>query len=275
MERNKLAIFAGQGDLPKLLVDACRKQGRPYCIVAFEGNTPPDLLEGSEFLWTHFGAVGTTLEQLRERGVAMLVMAGRMHRPKLSALKPDAKAAKLMSRIGRGLFAGDDALLSTITKFLEEEGFQVIGADEILGEALTPAGVLGSIAPTPGDLSDIAKGVVVARALGQLDVGQAAIVQAGYVLGVEGLEGTDALIARCATLRVDEPGGVLVKVKKPKQERRADLPSMGIETVRRMKEAGFAGIAMEARHSLMLDSEAVIAAADAAGLFIYGVEAAS
>lgn len=275
MTLDKLGIIAGEGDLPRLLMSACARQNRPYCIVAIEGSTPPELLVDQEYFSTTYGAVGATLDALRERGVRELVMAGRVKRPTLNSLKPDAKGVKLIARLGMGLFSGDDRLLKTITQFLEEEGFRVIGADDVLGEALTPAGVLGAVMPTPADFADISLGVKVARAVGALDVGQAAIVQAAHVLGVEAAEGTDALITRCSSLRLDVPGGVLVKVKKPLQERRVDLPSMGVETVRRMKEAGFSGIAMEAGHSLMLDRDAVIAAADDAGLFIYGMTEAS
>lgn len=272
MTLGKLGIFAGQGDLPRLLMEACRRESRPYFLVGIEGNTPPEILAGEEHFLTQYGAVGATLEVLQSHGVDTLVMAGRMERPKLSAIKPDAKGAKLLARLTRNIFGGDDKLLRTITEFFEEEGFRIVGADEILGEARMPAGVLGQHAPTESDLKDIALGLKAAKALGALDVGQAVIVQGGQVLGVEAAEGTDALIARCAALRRDEPGGVLVKAKKPQQERRADLPSMGEETVRRVKEAGFAGIAMEAGESLILNRTAVVAAADAAGLFLYGAE---
>ena len=270
----KLGIFAGQGDLPGLLIAACRRHSRPYFLIGIEGNTPLALLEGEEHFLTPFGAVGSTLEVLRAQGVDTLVMAGRMERPKLSALKPDAKGAKLLARLTRNIFGGDDKLLRTITEFFEEEGFRIIGADDILGEARTPKGVLGKLAPSAADLKDITLGLQAAKELGAHDIGQAVIVQAGNVLGREDEAGTDALIARCAPLRLDAPGGVLVKVKKPQQERRADLPAMGEETVRRVKEAGFAGIAMEAGGSLILNRDATVAAADSAGLFLYGVEAA-
>jgi DUF1009 family protein len=275
MASNKLGIIAGNGDLPRLLVEACLDQNRPFFVIAFEGITSSEIYQHHPHILAQFGALGSTLSVLRDEGVDTLVMAGGMKRPKLSALKPDAKAAKLISRLGMGLFAGDDTLLKTITQFLEEEGFRIVGADDVLGDVRMPAGVLGSHSPTVGDLSDIARAAKVARAIGALDVGQAVIVQQGHVLGVEAMEGTDALIERCGLLRLDEPGGVLVKVKKPTQDRRADLPSMGVETVRRVKAAGLAGIAMEAGQSLLLDKDSVVNAANEAGIFVYGVELTS
>jgi DUF1009 family protein len=273
MEREKLGIFAGQGHLPDMLAETCRREGRPFCFIAIEGQTPPALVEADEHFWTHFGAVGATIEALRDRGVELLTMAGRMQRPKMGSLKPDAKGTKLMARLGLSLFSGDDKLLRTITQFFEEEGFRIIGADALLADALTPTGVLGQISPSAADREDIQLGVREARALGARDEGQAVIVQARQVLGYEDITGTDALIARCAPLKREGAGGVLVKVMKPGQERRADLPAMGVETVRRMHEAGFAGIAMEAGHSLLLGRDEAVAEADAAGIFLYGVEA--
>lgn len=271
MPHEKLGIFAGEGILPRMLANTCRAEGRPFCFIAIEGQTPPTLVERDEHFWTQYGAVGSTLDALRTRGVEVLTMAGRVKRPTMSSLKPDAKGARLMARLGMSLLAGDDKLLRTITQFLEEEGFRVIGADALLADALMPPGVLGNIAPTDDDLRDIQLGIEEARALGARDEGQAVIVQAGRVLGYEDSVGTDALITRCAAL-TNGQGGVLVKVMKPGQERRADLPAMGKETVENMRKAGFAGIAMEAGHSLLLGRHEAVTEANEAGLFIYGVE---
>jgi len=135
---------------------------------------------------------------------------------------------------------------------------------------LAPAGVLGRHQPDAAAKADIARGLEAARELGAADIGQAVVVQQGVILGVESAEGTDALLARCASLAMDAPGGVLVKAKKPQQERRADLPAIGVNTVHNAKAAGLRGIAVEADHSLMLGRAQIIAAADEAGLFIVG-----
>jgi hypothetical protein len=166
---------------------------------------------------------------------------------------------------------GDDGLLSAIVREVESEGFRVVGADTLLGTALTGEGPLGKHRPDEQALADIARGLQVVRALGAIDVGQAAVVQQGLVLGVEAIEGTDALLARCAGLKREGIGGVLVKAAKPGQERRADLPTIGRHTVRSAAAAGLRGIAVEAGASLVIDPPAVAAMADEVGLFVMGV----
>jgi UDP-2,3-diacylglucosamine hydrolase len=161
--------------------------------------------------------------------------------------------------------------LTAVIREFEGEGFRVIGADHLLGSALATAGPLGRHLPDAQAEDDIALGFRVVRALGMLDIGQAAVVQQGLVLGVEAIEGTDALIARCAALRREGPGGVLVKAPKPGQERRADLPTIGRRTVEGAAAAGLRGIAVEAGASFVIDRAVVAAAADRAGLFVVGI----
>jgi DUF1009 family protein len=193
-----------------------------------------------------------------------------VRRPPIAELAPDLKGAAFLARIaGRAL--GDDGLLSAVVAEIEREGFRVVGADAIISDLLAPRGVLGRHQPDADAKGDIARGMDAARALGAADIGQAVVVQQGIVLGVEAAEGTDALIARCAALRLNGPGGVLVKTKKPQQERRADLPTIGVTTVLNAKAAGLRGIAVEAGHTLVIGLKDVIAAADAAGLFVVGV----
>jgi DUF1009 family protein len=181
---------------------------------------------------------------------------------------PDAEGARLLARIGRAAFAGDDGLLAAIVRVLEEEGFRVHGVQAVMAGLTAPEGVLTSRAPTPEDEADILRGAAVCRLLGEADVGQAVVVQQGLVLGVEAIEGTDALLARCAGLRRDGPGGVLVKRAKPGQELRADLPTIGVRTVEGAAAAGLAGIAIEAERTLMPERAATIDAANARGLFL-------
>jgi hypothetical protein len=197
-------------------------------------------------------------------------MAGGIHRPSVSSLRPDWRAARFFAKVGyRAL--GDDGLLSAVVKELESEGFRVVGVDQILPSALAPAGPFGKLAPDEQAASDIAHGLRLARAIGALDIGQAVVVQQGLVLGVEAIEGTDALLARCAALRRDGAGGVLVKAKKPTQETRADLPAIGVRTVAAASRAGLRGIAVEAGATLVLDLPGVADAADRAGIFVVGV----
>jgi DUF1009 family protein len=267
----KLGILAGAGELPLRIIEACRAAERPFFVLAFEGSADPDRLEGAPQAWVRLGAAGEGLRLLRENGVEELVMAGAVRRPSLLQLRPDWRTAKFFARIGyRAL--GDDGLLRAVIRELEEtEGFRVIGADALLGPALAPEGPLGRLAPDGQAEQDIALGLRVVRALGALDIGQAVVVQQGLVLGVEAIEGTDALIDRCGPLRREGPRGVLVKGTKPGQERRADLPTIGPRTVARAEAAGLAGIAVEAGATLILDRQATVAAADRAGLFVVGI----
>jgi UDP-2,3-diacylglucosamine hydrolase len=162
--------------------------------------------------------------------------------------------------------------LAAVVKILGEEGFRVVGAHEILNEALGPVGLLSQIGPDAVAMGDIHRGVAVARALGAVDVGQGCVVQQGVVLAVEAAEGTDAMLGRCAPLARPGRGGVLVKLVKPGQERRADLPTIGRRTVEAAHAAGLRGIAVEAGSTIVLDRPAIVAVADAAGLFVIGVE---
>jgi DUF1009 family protein len=164
--------------------------------------------------------------------------------------------------------------LSAVIKEMESEGFRVVGADTLLGQALATAGPFGRLRPDAQAERDIAHGLAVAKRLGTLDIGQSVVVQQGLVLGVEAIEGTDALLARCAGLRRAGPGGVLVKVAKPGQERRADLPTIGTRTIARAHEAGLRGVAVEAGSTIVIDREGVVMAADRAGLFVVGIDAA-
>ena len=269
----KLGILAGGGVLPRLLVDMCREEGRAVFVLAFKGFTDTETLSDVEHDWVRLGEVGAALDALRKAGVEDLVLAGPVRRPSLAALRPDARALKFFARVG-GKALGDDGLLRGAIRVLEEEeGFRVIGVDDVLSGVTSPAGQLGKYKPDDAADRDIERGTAVLHALGSADVGQAVVVQDGLVLGVEAVEGTDALLSRCAGLRREGPGGVLVKLGKPGQETRADLPTIGVDTIRGAKNAGLRGVAVEAGITLILSRAQVIAEADEAGLFLVGLSA--
>ena len=266
----KLAIFAGGGTLPARLVDACRSQGRDCVVLAFEGQTDQETVRDVPHSWTRFGTVITALQQLQADGVEEIVMAGPMTRPSFTSLMPDAATAKVAARFLKS-GAGDDSLLSALIVELEDMGFRVSGVDSILEGLMARHGQYGAHAPDDLARCDLDRGLAVARAIGAMDVGQAVVVQQGMVLGIEGVEGTDALIQRCGELKREGPGGVLVKTKKPDQERRADLPTVGVETVAAAVATGLRGIAFEAGGALIMDEAEMIREADAAGLFLIGI----
>ncbi len=270
---NKLGIVAGGGGLPRRLVESCRAVGRDVFVLALEGAAEAETVEGVPHAWCRLGAAARGLALLRENDVTELVLAGTIRRPSLAALRPDWRAARLFARIGRKAL-GDDGLLSAVVGELEREGFRVIGADQLLDRGLAREGPLGEFRPDAQAIADIEHGLHVARRLGALDIGQAVVVQEGLVLGVEAIEGTDELIRRCAALRREGPGGVLVKIEKPGQERRADQPVIGPRTVALAAETGLRGIAVEAGATIVIDRDEVVRAADRAGLFVIGLRRA-
>ncbi|WP_372396675.1 UDP-2,3-diacylglucosamine diphosphatase LpxI [Azospirillum sp. HJ39] len=267
----KLAILAGGGTLPARIASAVRGQGREVFVVAFDGHTDPETVAGLPHLWSRFGAAGTILRRLHDEGVGEVVLAGPVKRPSFTELMPDWRTARFLARVGTRAL-GDDGLLRAVVREMEEDGFRVVGLQELLKDLLTTPGPVGCLTPDAEAERDIARAVEVAHALGGLDVGQGAVVQQGIVLAVEAIEGTDQMLARCAGLARPGPGGVLVKVKKPRQDRRIDLPTMGVITVEKAAAAGLRGIAVEAGGSLLVDRAAVAEVADRLGLFVVGIE---
>ena len=270
-----LGIIAGGGPLPGRVAAAARAAGRAVFVLGLEGYADPAVLAPYPHLINRIGAAGRTLAALKAHGCHDVVMIGPVRRPSIFDLRPDAEGARILARIGRAAFAGDDGMLAAIIKVLGEEGFRVIGAHEVMREALAPPGLLTRAAPDALAQSDIDRGVSVLRLLGSADVGQACVVQQGLVLAVEAIEGTDAMLARAGTLLRDGAGGVLVKLCKPGQDRRADLPTIGPDTMRNAAAAGLRGVAFEARATILAEREACLAAADAAGLFLLGLEGLS
>jgi DUF1009 family protein len=274
-DRGVLGIIAGGGAMPLRVAAAARAAGRQVFMVGLEGFAQPAALAPWPHAMARIGAAGRILDLLRAQGVRDVVLIGTVKRPGFFDLRPDAEGAKLLARIGRAAFAGDDGLLRAVVKVLGEMGFTVLGAHDVLLEALAPLGLLTRAAPDAQAMSDIARGVAVARRLGEADVGQGCVVQLGLVLAVEAIEGTDAMLARCFPLRREGPGGVLVKMAKPGQERRADLPTLGAETVRGAIAAGLRGVAFEAGGALLAERAEAVALADAAGVFLLGFDPAS
>lgn len=267
-----VAIVAGGGAMPLRVASACRATGRPYVAVLLEGFARPADWAGVPQITIRLGAAGAGIEWLKRQGARQVVLVGDIRRPSILSLRPDAGAAKHLARIGMKAFSGDDTLLSAVREVLREEGFEPVGPTRFLSEAQAPSGLLTRAGPNAMAMADIARGVAVVRALGAVDVGQGAVVQQGLVLGVEAIEGTDALLARVGGLRRDGPGGVLVKLVKPGQDREVDMPALGPRTVENAIAAGLAGIAFEAEGALLLDRAQMVERADSAGLFLLAID---
>lgn len=270
LSASPLGIIAGGGDVPRQLILRCAEETRGVFVVAVEGETDASTIEGIPHIWTRIGAVGNAIERMREAGVRDLVFAGKIGRPKLSNIMPDALGAKLLAKLGLSLLGGDSKIFKTIVAFFEAEGFRIIGIHDIMQGMVATRGAIGKHAPDTQAMDDITQGVRIALAIGEMDIGQAVIIKQSLVLGVEAVEGTDALIERCSLLSGEGKGGVLIKACKPIQEQRVDLPTIGRNTVELLHKAGFAGIAVEAGRSLLADRNETIRLADELGIFIFG-----
>jgi DUF1009 family protein len=263
-----LGVIAGGGSLPLRVVQAAAALGRPVHIVVLEGQGDPATYAGLSHVTLRWGLAAQMLSWLKQHGVKEVVLAGNVARPSLLSLRPDAASMKLLGRIGRAAFNGDDSILRAVMKVLGEEGFEVVGAQALLAGLLPEAALLAG--PMPDDVAraDIARGLAVCHALGAVDVGQAVVVQQGLVLGVEAIEGTDALILRAGALQREGPAPILVKAPKPAQSTLADLPTIGPQTIASARAAGLRGLAFQAGGTILLDRNTTIAAAEAAGIFL-------
>jgi DUF1009 family protein len=264
-----LTILAGGGPLPGLLAAAAQAKGWGVQAVVFPGQPQPNPLpEGVGTKPFALGQVGHILAHLKASNTTHVALAGHLHKPSILSLKPDAMGMKLLAR---ALVKHDDALLRSVTDFLAEQGFVLVGVADLMPNLLAPLGPLATARPTAAEQDDIALGRSTLAILGDLDIGQACIVHQGAVLGVEAVEGTDALIERCAALRSAEggtaQGGVLVKRAKLLQTELADLPFVGPTTMELLGKHGYRGLAIQANKTLLLEQPTMMALANRHQLF--------
>lgn len=267
-----LAIVAGRGALPRLIAADCARRGAPYRVVVFDG-LDLDWLAGEPVVRASFEKPGRLFADLRAAGCTDVTFAGGMTRPALRLLRFDWTMLRLAPRVLRGLRSGDDTTLRMIARIFEAEGFTVQAPHEILPDLLAPAGTLGRVAPSARDRTDAERAATIVAAMGAVDVGQAAVVGQGICLGVESIQGTDVLldfVARTAAGFRPAGAGVLYKAPKPGQDLRLDLPAIGPGTIRGAAAAGLAGVAVKAEAVMILGYAETVAAADAAGLFLWG-----
>jgi DUF1009 family protein len=271
----KLGLIAGAGALPAILAAHCRAVGRPLFVLRLKGYAGADL-HAEEGVDVGLAELGKGLAALERSGCGAVCLAGNVDRPDLTMLKPDLRGLKALPGAIAAARRGDDGLLSFLVAEFEKEGFVVEGAHEVMRSLTLPEGPLGRHAPGEGHLADVRRALEAARAIGRLDIGQAAVACDGLVLALEAQEGTDAMLRRIADLPLTlrgvpgRPRGVLAKAAKPGQELRVDLPTIGPETIRRAAEVGLAGVVGEAGRVLVLDREETTRRADEAGLFVTG-----
>lgn len=269
--QRKLGIIAGGGSIPKMLIEHCAAQGRDFFVLAIEGNADKALFtDDIPHQWIRIGQAGTGFKRFAEEKVQDVIMIGTIKRPGFFDLVPDLRTTAFFAKVGAKAL-GDDGILRALVNEIEAEGMTVRGIHEVMSDLLVKPGILGRHKPDKQALVDIRRGIDVALALGKLDVGQSVVVQQGLVLGVEGIEGTDELIRRCSEYRRKGDGGVLVKLRKPQQDMRIDLPTIGPRSVSRAQESGLRGIVVHAGNGLIVDEAETIRLADKAGLFIMGI----
>ncbi len=272
-----IGLIAAGGAMPLAVADSLVARGINPVVFALKGACDPVQIKRFRHHWIHLGQIGRAEKLFRSEGCRDLVFIGTLLRPALSEIRLDLRTLRVIGEVLASFRGGDDHLLSGIGRILERDGFRMVGIKDVAPDLLMPEGCLTRLAPDARASADIARGVEVLRALGPFDIGQAAVVIDGHVVGIEDIEGTDGLLARIAQLRAQgriraaAKHGVLVKAPKSGQDLRFDLPTVGVRTIEGAAKAQLAGLAVAARNALVADPQAMIEAADKAGLFVTGM----
>jgi len=274
-----IGLIAAGGVMPFAVADSLVARGLNPVLFALKGACDPVRVERFRHHWISVGQVGRAVKLFRSENCRDLVFIGTLVRPALSEIRLDWGTVRVIGRVWAAFRGGDDHLLSGIGRILEQDGFRMVGIRDVAPDLLMPEGCITRAAPDQSAAADIARGREVLRALSPFDIGQAAIVIDGHVVGVEDIEGTDGLLARVAHLRAEgrirakAARGVLVKAPKSTQDLRFDLPTIGPRTIEGAAKARLAGVAIVAGNTVVVEPQTMIEAADAAGLFVTGVPA--
>lgn len=259
-----IGIIAGKGQFPVLVAREARASGMRVAICGFHGHTDPALeAEADAFTLVHLGQFGRLMTFFEDNGVRRVCFAGAISKPRALDLRPDLRAARVLFRL-RG--KGDDAILRAVIEELESDGLTVMQAAELVPALRAPEGVLTRRSPSDEEWDDIRFGWPVARVMGRLDIGQCIVVKRGIIMAVEGPEGTDATLKRGGEL--GGQGCVALKMVKPGQDERIDLPALGTTTIDTLVAHGYTCLAFEAGKTLFFDREASLARADSCGLAV-------
>jgi UDP-2,3-diacylglucosamine hydrolase len=277
VDEGPLAMLCGGGSLPLTVADKVASNGRAVLLFPLRGAAEGLAVERYPHHWVHIGQIGKFLRLARAAGCRDVVFIGSLVRPSLWHVHPDLKGLTVLPRVFAAYRGGDNHLLSSMGKLLEDEGLRLVGAHEIAPDILIQEGTLARAQPSELDRGDIALGLEYLRAAGKFDIGQAVVVAGRHILAVEAAEGTDAMLARIAEMRANgrlrtRPGtGTLVKAPKPAQDRRFDLPSVGPQTAEGVVRAGLAGIAVLAGSTIVAEPARLIELADRNAIFVVGV----
>jgi DUF1009 family protein len=274
--QKKLGLIAGNGRFPMLVLDAARAQGRSVVVAAIKEETFPEIAEhgAASLHWLSLGELSKLIETFKAEGVSEAIMAGQVkHKQIFSSIKPDWRLAKLLLSLGS---RNTDSLIGAVAKVLADEGITLLKSTEFLEPLLAKPGVLTKRAPNEREKKDIEFGCAIARHLAQYDIGQTVVVAECACVAVEAMEGTDATIQRAGEIMrsLSDPDSTLdrsltvVKVAKPNQDMRFDVPVVGVKTIEVMKEAGATCLAVDAGKCLMIDGGRVVEAADSVGIAV-------
>src|SRR6266446_3359324 len=278
----KLGVIAGNGRFPFLVLDAARAQGYEVVVAAIKEETSTEIeSRGATVHWLSLGELSKLIETFRREGVTRAVMAGQVkHKQIFSSIRPDWRLAKLLLSLD---LRNTDALLGAVAKVLADEGIVLENSTALLEPLLAKAGVLTKRAPSPQERKNIDYGREVARGLGEYDIGQTVVIAENACVAVEAMEGTDATITRAGQIMASldtektDPGKsaltrelTVIKIAKPKQDMRFDVPVIGVKTIEVMRAAGATCLALDAGKCLLLDGDAVIVSADDNGVAVVG-----
>jgi UDP-2,3-diacylglucosamine hydrolase len=269
----RLGLIAGNGRFPFLVLDAARGLGHDVTVVALKDETFPELADlaarppAAAFHWISLGQLGTLIALFKDAGITQAVMAGQVKHTKLFDVMASADTT-LLGVLMRLKSRNTDGIIGGVADALRDKGIELLNSTAFLAPLLAKDGVLTRRAPDAGEQADLAFGYRIADAIAGLDVGQTIAVKAAAVVAVEAMEGTDAIIARAGQLA--GPGVRVVKVAKPNQDMRFDVPVVGVSTIEAMKSAGATILSVDAGKTLMIDGDAIVKAADAAGICIVG-----
>ncbi len=264
--KNNWGLIAGNGRFPFLVLEGARSQGIEMAVLALKEEASPELAQAAKRVqWVSLGELSKAIEFLQSEGVTRAVMAGQVKHNKIfSAIRPDWKLAKLLISLPR---KNTDSLIGAVAKVLEDEGIQLVDSTLFLKPLLPDAGVLTRRAPNEHEAADIAYGLGVARQIAAMDIGQTVVIADRACIAVEAMEGTDETMERAARFANGRPL-VVVKVSKPKQDMRFDVPVVGLPTVETMRRTGATALAIDATRTLLFDRAKLIEVADTTGIAI-------
>jgi UDP-2,3-diacylglucosamine hydrolase len=270
LQDKRLGMIAGNGRFPFIFAQEAKREG--YCVVAVahRDETLAEIEQVvDELTWVYVGQLGKIIRTFKRARVSQAVMAGGIRKVRLFGnFRPDLRGASFLARLKS---RDDDALLRGIAAELEKDGITILESTLCVPQIITTAGVLTRHAPSAHQWDDIRFGIHVAKEIGRLGVGQTVVVKNHMVLAVEAVEGTDETIVRGGNLA--RSGCVVIKVSKPQQDLRFDVPAVGVETIKKLRQAGAVALALEAGKTLLLEKDTVLAEADAGGIAVVGVAA--